>query len=250
MRSPGKTSLVPAGIFGRISPVDSDLPSQPASPPRSSAVFLILANLIPLAGALAWDWSILEIVAVYWAENLVIGLFTICRLFTVAVPGTEKGAIPAKIAVSAFFTLHYGMFCLVHGVFVFALLGDGSGIHSPSAVFALFAGPLKWAVLALVVSHGFSFFTNYLGRGENLATTVPEQMAAPYPRIVVLHLAILFGAFAVQALGSPVFLLAILVVGKTLLDLKLHRLAHQKKSVVETPDAASYAREWASRWKK
>jgi len=238
-----------------MNPVDPVLPSPTPPPPRLSAVFLVLANLIPLIGALAWDWSILEIVAVYWAENLVIGLFTICRLFTVAVPGTEKGSIPAKIAVSAFFTVHYGMFCLVHGVFVFSLLGNSRGFAAPSDAFALFAGPLKWAILALVVSHGFSFFANYLGRGENLATTVPEQMGAPYPRIIVLHLAIIFGAFAVQALGSPVFLLAILVVGKTLLDLKLHRLAHQKKAGVDTPgvdtpDAGSYAREWASRWKK
>ena len=230
--------------------MEPESPSPSASPPRSSAVFLILANLIPLIGALAWGWSILEIVAVYWAENLVIGLFTIFRLFTVAAPGTEKGAIPAKIAISAFFTVHYGMFCLVHGVFVFALLGNGSGMDSPSAVFALFAEPLKWALLALVVSHGFSFFANYLGRGENLATTVPEQMGAPYPRIIVLHLAILFGAFAVQALGSPVALLALLIIGKTLLDLKLHRLAHKRKADVENPDAASYAREWASRWRK
>ena len=230
--------------------MEPETPSPSASAPRSSAVFLILANLIPLIGALAWDWSILEIVAVYWAENLVIGLFTIFRLFTVAVPGTEKGAIPAKIAISAFFTVHYGMFCLVHGVFVFALLGNGCGMDWASSVFAVFAGPLKWAVLALVVSHGFSFFANYLGRGENLATTIPEQMAAPYPRIVVLHLAIIFGAFAVQALGSPVFLLALLIVGKTLLDLKLHRLAHKSKAAVEKPDAASYAREWASRWRK
>lgn len=250
MRSPGKSSLVAAGILGRISSVDPDLPSQPDSRLPSSAVFLILANLIPLIGALAWGWSILEIVAVYWAENLVIGLFTIFRLLTVATPDGGTGSLSAKIGVSAFFTVHYGMFCLVHGSFVFVLLGSSRGIGAPSDALTLFAGPLKWAILALVVSHGFSFFANYLGRRENLATTIPEQMAAPYPRIVVLHLAILFGAFAVQALGSPVALLAILIIGKTLLDLKLHRLAHQKKTVVKTPDAGSYAREWASRWKK
>jgi hypothetical protein len=230
--------------------VDPDLPSKPAARLPSSAVFLILANLIPLIGALAWGWSILEIVAVYWAENLVIGLFTIFRLFTVATPDVETGAIRAKIAISVFFILHYGLFCLVHGVFVFALLGDSNEINSPTANLAIFAGPLKWAILALAVSHGFSFFANYLGRGENLASSILEQIAAPYPRIIVLHLAILLGAFAVQALGSPVFLLATLVIGKTLLDLKLHRLAHHRKATVEKPGAASYAREWASRWKK
>jgi hypothetical protein len=32
-------------------------------------------------------------------------------------------------------------------------------------------------------------------------------MAAPYGCIVVLHIAILFGAFVITALGSPVFIL-------------------------------------------
>ena len=51
---------------------------------------------------------------------------------------------------------------------------------------------------------------------------------APYGRIVVLHLAIIFGAFATMLLGSPVFLLVILVLGKIILDLKMHFRAHQK----------------------
>ena len=53
-------------------------------------------------------------------------------------------------------------------------------------------------------------------------------MVAPYGRIVVLHLAIIFGAFATMALGSPVYLLAILIVGKIMLDLKFHNRAHRK----------------------
>jgi hypothetical protein len=208
---------------------------EPVLPPPSaralplSAAFLVFANIIPLIGALAWDWSILEIVAVYWVENLVIGLFTILRILTVATPDAGTGSLWAKIPVSAFFSFHYGIFCLVHGVFVFALLGNSRGISAPSDSLALFVGPLKWAVLALFVSHGFSFFANYLGKGEYLMTTVPEQMGAPYPRIIVLHLTIIFGAFAVQALGSPAVLLAILVVGKTLLDLKLQHFTLQKK---------------------
>jgi len=44
----------------------------------------------------------------------------------------------------------------------------------------------------------------------------------------VLHVAILFGAFAIQGLGSTVPLLVILVVGKTAIDLSLHRWMHRK----------------------
>ena len=60
-------------------------------------------------------------------------------------------------------------------------------------------------------------------------------MMAPYGRIVVLHIAILFGAFAIMALGSPLFLLVLLIVGKIALDLKLHRRSHQKLNQANSP---------------
>lgn len=194
-----------------------------------SGGFLILANLIPLFGALLWGWSILEIVALYWAENLVIGLFTVLRIMAVAPPNAPAGLLAGKLGLSAFFSVHYGIFCLVHGVFVFSLLGGNRGFGGPKVVLELFGGYLKWALLALVVSHGVSFVRNYLGKGENRETDINAQMFAPYPRIVVLHLAILFGAFVVMAFGQPVLLLAILVIGKTILDLQLHRRAHRRK---------------------
>lgn len=146
----------------------------------------------------------------------------------------------SKLFFIPFFTFHYGLFCLVHGVFVFALLGKnelgGDFVMSGGSSFDEFGDLVKlalewgglWAALGLVVSHLFSFFVNYIGKGEYRKTAVPLLMAAPYGRIVVLHLAIIFGAFATMALGSPVFLLVILIVGKIMLDLKFHQRAHRK----------------------
>lgn len=211
---------------------------------RLSGLFLIGANLIPLLGAILWDWSILEIVSVYWAENLVIGVFTVFRLFTVHPQDSGPGAWATRIGLSAFFTFHYGIFCLVHGAFVFSLLGEGRGFPGWSNVAPLFQGTMKWAMLALIVSHGVSFFWNYLGRGENRESSFDAQMMAPYPRIVVLHLAILFGAFAIQLLGQPLALLLILVIGKTVLDLKLHQRAHRRLPERETV-LAEATQKWA-----
>ena len=87
---------------------------------------------------------------------------------------------------------------------------------------------LKWAVLALIGSHTISFFFNFLGKKEYLKRDLNEQMMAPYPRMIALHMAIVFGAFAVQSLGQPVILLVILVVGKTIADWKLHVRSHRK----------------------
>lgn len=60
-------------------------------------------------------------------------------------------------------------------------------------------------------------------------------MAAPYGRIVVLHIAILFGALVITALGSPVFLLILLIIGKIVLDVKLHQRSHRKLQAEITP---------------
>jgi hypothetical protein len=202
-------------------------------PVFSAGLALVLANVIPLVGAVFWGWSILEIVALYWAENLVIGFYTVLRILLVRPPEGKGLLVVANLFAAVFFTVHYGMFCLVHGVFVFSLLGrDASVIENfPSlrAAGTVFQGGTLLALAALVASHGVSFVRNYLFGREYRDTTVNDQMFSPYPRIVVLHVAILFGAFAIQALGSPVFLLVLLVIGKTILDLVLHRREHRKR---------------------
>ena len=59
-------------------------------------------------------------------------------------------------------------------------------------------------VVALAASHLYSFFVNYIGHGEYRRTFVVWLMVQPYARVVVLHLAILFGGFIAMALGSNV----------------------------------------------
>jgi hypothetical protein len=77
-------------------------------------------------------------------------------------------------------------------------------------------------VAALVASHGFSFFHNYLGGGEYQRVQLPQLMFRPYGRIVVLHLTVLLGGFLVTALGSPTAAIVLLVGLKTAIDLGAH----------------------------
>jgi hypothetical protein len=49
---------------------------------------------------------------------------------------------------------------------------------------------------------------------------VAEQMGAPYGRIVLMQVTLIAGGFLTMALGAPVAALLILVVGKTILDLR------------------------------
>ena len=147
-----------------------------------------------------------------------------------------------RAMMAVWFVVHYGIFWIGHGIFVFALpsfLSFGSRtsctglpafpdlpLDSATCASSPF-GEVNWsnvtiAAAALFLSHGASFFLNYIGKREYLTTSAMRQMFAPYGRVVVLHLTILFGAFAIAIIGAPIGALVVLVVVKTLFDLNLH----------------------------
>jgi hypothetical protein len=78
----------------------------------------------------------------------------------------------------------------------------------------------------LFISHGVSFFDNFLGRREYEGATMKGLMTAPYNRIVVMQLALIFGGWIILLLKSPVPALALLILLKTMLDFTAHRKEH------------------------
>jgi hypothetical protein len=219
-----------------------------------SLIILIVVNLLPIFGVVYGGWDVFEIVVLYWFENVVIGVVNLFKILSSApVPDdadangkplpeylrSDASAVfqhAAKFFLIPFFTIHYGMFCFVHGIFVFALLGEKSdalGAGSPISGMremtgSLFQSDIKWCVIAIIASHVFSFFHNYLGKGEFRKNTPSDLMHAPYGRIVVLHIAIILGAFAITAIGSSAGMLILLIIGKIIVDAKLHLRSHQK----------------------
>jgi hypothetical protein len=198
-----------------------------------SALALLAANLVPLYGVLFLGWETFPLVLLFWLENVVIGVLNAARMLCVD-PG-DPASWATKLFMVPFFCVHYGMFTAVHGVFVFGLFGGG-GFPEVRGLWTLGAAArvvqergLEIAVLALIASHLFSFFWNYLGRGEFRRASVGKLMAQPYGRVVVLHLAILGGGFAAAALGSPVWALLLLIALKVGLDLRAHLKEHRGK---------------------
>lgn len=193
----------------------------PRRPVLVSSSALIAANLIPLAGVLAGGWRVFDVLLLFWAENVVIGVFNVLRMLVVAGRG-DRGAA----GLAAFFALHYGIFTVVHGVFVVTLFGP-AGASPVAAVDDLAAPALVLPLAALVASHGVSFVANFLLGGEMDRVTAGALMAAPYGRVVVLHVTIIFGGFAVAASGAPVAALALLVALKIAVDLAAHVAEHR-----------------------
>ena len=65
-------------------------------------------------------------------------------------------------------------------------------------------------------------------KAEYASASPQKLMASPYGRIVVMHIAIIAGGFLTMALGSPLGVLAVLIVLKTAIDVKLHLWEHKK----------------------
>jgi len=207
-----------------------------------SLIVLLIANAVPIAGVLFLGWSVFPLVLLYWLENVVVGGFNVAKLLT-AQPSQPVYWV-VKLFLVPFFVLHFGMFTYVHGIFVLGLFGGafakgGFNLSPLTLLTAIRQAGVGWGVAALVASHGFSFFHNYLMGGEYRRVGLSQLMGQPYGRVVVLHFAILGGGFIVMALGSAVVALILLIVVKTAIDLAAH-LAERRK-LGAAPDQALFA---------
>jgi hypothetical protein len=225
---------------------------------RIAAALLVITNLIPLAGVLWLGWDLMLILALYWAENGIVGVINVLKILTaegqppqnfpVSVNGRPATSL-TRLGTAGFFCVHYGIFWVVHGFFVFTFVPAMTGfdpLSSPGlgpfdgGLAALPDAPVLLAgVVGLAVSHGVSFWTNYLGRGEYQRLSPAEVMVQPYGRLVILHLTIIVGAFVSIFLGTPIGSLLVLVVLKTALDLYFHLPQHRSaltgEAAVEVP---------------
>ncbi len=196
---------------------------------RSSALALIVANLVPVYGVLALGWKVAPIMVFYWTENVVVGIFNVLKMAraegSVADSRTTLNGQPvtqgSRKALMFFFAIHYGFFTLGHGVFVMA-------VFSPALENA--ARELLLALLVLTASHGYSYQRNFIGRGEYLRVSFATLFWQPYTRVVIMHITILAGGTLAASLGSPIGALLVLVGLKTLIDLGAHWLERKKFS--------------------
>lgn len=193
---------------------------------------LLLANLLPLVGVYLWDWNITDLVMLYWLENAVVGLYTVLSMI-VASPREQAwwAGLASKLFTVPFFVVHYGVFWVVHGVFLNSFFGQAapfSPAGGPAAGF-IFSSPIMqlttrtdlfaWPLSLMLVSHGIAFVTNFIGKGEFRAVSAPQMMMRPYGRVVVLHVSIVLGGFLALSVGPSMGVLVLFVLMKIVVDI-------------------------------
>ncbi len=194
-----------------------------------SLVALLVANALPIVGVLFLGWKVFPLVLLYWLENVVVGGYNVAKLL-LAQP-RQPVYWAGKLFLLPFFLIHFGGFTYIHGVLVVALFGPkGTQPFNliPTVLSAIRANQLGWAMVSLVLSHGLSFYWNYIRNGEYQRASLNALMTQPYGRVMVLHFTVLFGGWIVMLLGSPLLALVLLVVIKTAADLRAHRAERRK----------------------
>ena len=188
---------------------------------RVAVVAAVLFNLVPIAGVLFWGWSAFALIFLYWLENVVIGGRT---LLSMAITGVANRMKPAGLLVfCVFFTVHYGLFCFGHGTFVVSMFANEAGgahmLDLPGAARELFSqqSNLVWGLASIVLWQTVLLIL-FVVRGEPAKSNPLALMAAPYPRIIILHLAILFGGFLLILMNEPLAGLVVLTLVKTAFD--------------------------------
>lgn len=200
-------------------------------------------NLIPVIGVLFWGWSAFALIVLYWLENLIVGVRTLASMFAnAAITGGANWL--GALFFGAFFTVHYGIFCFGHGIFVMALFGGSfygdSIIDLGGAVSKLFATQSNLAIgFASIVVWQVVQFVRFIASGEVRRTNVLELMGSPYPRIIVLHVTIIFGGFLLMLLNQPVGGILVLALVKMAYDVADVLRDPKKKEAADDAVSAS-----------
>ncbi len=196
---------------------------------RAFDVVLVLAfNALPVWGVLSGEWSIGALMLLFWIENLFAGLGVALRMLLLPGPRVLHGM---KFVMLPFFTVHYGLFVLVHGVFVHVMFvrGGPSPYDQPG---------FHWAVAAALAVQGWQAWQAHRAyrpphwtdeeraqahvdpaMARKQVLPLMQLMAEPYLRIGILHVVIIVGGMLALALGTPMASLLLLVALKTTYEL-------------------------------
>jgi hypothetical protein len=188
-------------------------------------------DLLPVVAVLAFGWGATPLVALYWLENLVIGLFTIFRMI-----GTAAAALlnlATALFVVPFFTVHYGGFCFGHGVFLNAFATGGENVF-PTPVglvrWAVGTAPeMLWFVAAIAAVSALFYAVDFIGRGEYRRSNPMAEMFSPYGRIVTLHIAIILGAAVAFSLNEPLLGVLLLILIRVVFGVAMTVMRRRKR---------------------
>jgi uncharacterized protein DUF6498 len=217
--------------------MDTAAPNAPAAgtpqPSKPGAVVLaLLINAVPLVGVLYFEWSAINVLVLYWFENLLIGVCTYIRLVMHRRWTRKRGYWrhsnrlgiqvnnkPAEMGLIGEYATGTFGFTLGHGVFVGVIVLILHQNYPDQPMWQLSWDQVLRGALAIAAFLGIELAIDLTRiRGASFAA-LRDYAQARMGRIIVLHLAIIFGMMAMAWSNSPMAVLYVLIALKTIADL-------------------------------
>lgn len=212
-------------------------------------LFVLVVNAIPLYGVRQLGWSASTVVVLYWFENLLLVLFTSARIalhralthkrghWRQGQLGTRVNDKPSTAGLLGEYAVSSLVFTLAHGIFVGAFVLIGAQDHSDDPHWAFsrvqFWQGAQWLALALVADFLVDAATMRSRSFAWLKAYVGQRMG----RVIIMHLAIIFGMWGMMATESPFAVLYVLIGLKTLWDLAAASASGKPEVLPEQPPA-------------
>jgi len=212
-----------------------------------TVLYLILSNLVT-AGIAVWEqWSLSDVLWIYWGQSIIIGFFNLKRIFKLQhfstrgfrVNHREVTPTPGvRLYVAIFFALHYGFFHFIYFVFLAAreaMVESSFNLLATLGCIAVFA-----------FNHRYSYrqhLESDLARSPNIRMV----MMFPYARILPMHLMIVIGIIMSDQSAAAMLLFTGM---KTIADVIMHLLEHRGGTIPRENEAPCLAGQAAEPQKK
>jgi len=200
------------------------------NPRKDPALFgVLLSNIFSIVMAYIYGWNLLEVLWIYWAQSVIIGVINHRRILSLENFSTENFKINGqsvsstklvKHSVATFFAIHFGIFHFVYLMFLLAGIPDMMdntefSFSLPDGVF------IMMCIAAFAASHIFSFRHHGAADFKQKKPNIGTLMFYPYMRIVPMHLTIIFGFM------FPVTAMILFMTLKTFADIGMHIIEHR-----------------------
>jgi len=187
---------------------------------KISTVILLIANIVPIVFAVINRWDIGDVIWIYWAQSVIIGVFHIFLLMSLKQFSTDRypgqpATFNTKYQAATYFIFSYG---LLHFVF-FVFLKDIWVVLPSMSAFILII-----SILLFLATHGFSYWEDrreILHRKPDIWILMFYPFARIFPMWITLTLGIQY------AKGSLLTLILFLLL-KTLGDVIMHVVEYTK----------------------
>jgi hypothetical protein len=194
-----------------------------------STLALLVSNVIVVAFAINEQWNLVTLLWIYWAQSVIIGVFTVFKILDLTRFSTDGFYINdqpvapterTKRFTAHFFALHYGIFHLMYFGFLAGYTFFGFGTAPPLGTAAASAFFILTSVALFFANHLYSYLHNR-EQERKLKRNIGSMMFLPYARIIPMQLSLVLGAILVDQVALILFLAL-----KTIADVIMHVAEH------------------------